>query len=64
MVIGCSAGEVILRGTCPIVREATMSELLVIILARIGANLLESLLLRLAQALFSAAFRPKVVVAA
>jgi hypothetical protein len=38
-----------------------MSELLVIILARIGANLIESLLLRLAQALIAAAFRPKAI---
>jgi hypothetical protein len=41
-----------------------MTELLVTILARVGANLIESLLLRLAQALFTAAFRPKVIAVA
>jgi hypothetical protein len=41
-----------------------MSELLVTILARIGANLIESLLLRLAQAIFASALRPKAIAAA
>jgi hypothetical protein len=41
-----------------------MSEILIAILARVGANLLEALLLRIAQALFAAAFRPKAVAAA
>lgn len=41
-----------------------MAELLAVIIARIGANLIEALVIRIAQALFAAAFRPQPVVAA
>lgn len=40
-----------------------MAELLIAILAKIGANLIESLMLRLAQALFNAAIRPRLAAA-
>jgi hypothetical protein len=40
-----------------------MAELLTTIIAKIGASLIEALVLRLVQALFTAAFRPKAVAA-
>src|SRR5262249_16124472 len=44
--------------------EVAMTEILAVLLARIGANLLEVLIVRLAQALFAAAFRPKAIAVA
>lgn len=40
-----------------------MAELLATVLAKIGANLIESLVLRIAQAIFTAAFRPEPIAA-
>jgi hypothetical protein len=60
MVIAWSADKVTLGGDkFRHLQEAPMTELLATVLAKIGANLLEALIMRLVQAIIAAAFRPR-----